>query len=69
MLMRVPHPGTPPEAMFLIAPYISIAHLITSYRIGGLVQIFAPLKLFPNHQSAQARQASHRSLLTLLAQT
>ncbi|PWO00748.1 alpha/beta-hydrolase [Tilletiopsis washingtonensis] len=43
--------GTPPEAMFLIAPYISIAHLITSYRIGGLVQIFAPLKLFPNHQN------------------
>jgi hypothetical protein len=67
--MRVPHPGTPPEAMFLIAPYISIAHLITSYRLGGVVQIFAPIKLIPNHQSTSESQAPASSLLTLLAQT
>jgi hypothetical protein len=55
--------------MFLIAPYISIAHLITSYRLGGVVQIFAPIKLIPNHQSTSESQAPASSLLTLLAQT
>ncbi|KDN53011.1 alpha/beta-hydrolase [Tilletiaria anomala UBC 951] len=39
--------GTPPQGVVLIAPYSSIRGLITSYRIGGIFPVFAPLSTIP----------------------
>lgn len=41
--------GTPPKALYLMAPYMSIIRLLTSYAIGGAIPIFAPLRLVPHH--------------------
>ncbi|PWN45103.1 alpha/beta-hydrolase [Ceraceosorus guamensis] len=47
---RLVERGTPPNAVYLMAPYISIAHLLTSYQLAGFVPIFAPVRLIPYHQ-------------------
>lgn len=39
--------GRPTPAVLLLAPYVNIRQLLTSYRIGGFVPVFWPLGLSP----------------------
>lgn len=39
--------GTPPQALMLIAPYLSLRKLVPQYRIGGLIPILSPAMYIP----------------------
>ncbi|PWN26668.1 alpha/beta-hydrolase [Jaminaea rosea] len=44
---RLTKAGQPPQALVLIAPYLSLRRLVAEYRIGGIIPILAPALYIP----------------------
>lgn len=47
MSFRLFQAGTPPQGVVLIAPYRSLRHLMSGYRLGGFLPILAPMHYLP----------------------
>lgn len=60
-----------PKGLFLIAPYTSIANLLTSYKIGGFIPLFWPLGLWKvlsdlTDRHLYTRFESHKALYQIV---
>lgn len=44
---RLTEAGTPPQALVLVAPYLSLRKIVAGYRIGGVIPILAPAMYIP----------------------